>query len=192
MNEKLDTAGRDLPNFASEIRALVGKDKKLPPVNEWHPEREGEIDIRIAKDGSWFYRGDKMERQSIVTLFSGILRKDGDDYFLVTPVEKMKISVDDAPFVVCMVDVEGVGENQKIHFSTNTGDVITLSSKHSLDVQYNQKNEPMPYVIVRGGLKALISRKVYYELAELVVNPDEESVDKFGVWSEGEFFVLSN
>jgi len=188
MSDYLDTAGRDLPNFASEIRALIGEGKKLPPVKDWHPEREGEIDIRIAKDGTWFYRGDKMERQSIVTLFSGILRKDADDYFLVTPFEKMKITVDDAPFVICMMDVEGEDEQQKIHFSTNVGDVLTLSKDHRLDVQYNEKGEPAPYVLVRGGLTALISRKVYYELAGYVVNL--EGSDQFGVWSDGEMFGL--
>jgi len=188
MSEHLNTAGRDLPNFASEIRALIGDGKKLPPVTDWHPEREGEIDIRVAKDGTWFYRGGKMERQSIVTLFSGILRKDEDDYFLVTPVEKMKIAVDDAPFVVCMMDVEGEGEQQKIHFSTNVGDVFTLSKDHLLDVQYNEKGEPAPYVLVRDRLTALISRKVYYELADLAVNI--EGSDQFGIWSDGELFNL--
>ena len=81
MTEKLKSAGNRLPDFAEEIRVLVGEGEKLPPVNEWHPERIGEIDIRIAKNGAWFYQGNKMERQSIVKLFSGILRKDDQDYF---------------------------------------------------------------------------------------------------------------
>jgi len=191
MTETLASAGNRLPDFAAEIRVLVGEGKKLPPVNEWHPERVGEIDIRIAKDGVWFYQGDEMERQSIVKLFSGILRKDDQDYFLVTPVEKMKISVDDAPFVVCMMDVEGEGEDQKIYFSTNVGDAFLLSSTHSLTVDYNQRNEPSPYVRVRDKLSALISRQVYYELAEHVVDvSDEQGVEKFGVWSDGAFFSL--
>lgn len=191
MTEKLTSAGNRLPDFAAEIRVLVGEGKKLPPVNDWHPEREGEIDIRIAKDGVWFYQGEAMARQSIVKLFSGILRKDDQDYFLVTPVEKMKIVVDDAPFVVCMMDVEGKGEAQKIYFSTNVGDAFLLSSAHSLTVDYNLKNEPSPYVRVRDKLSALLSRQVYYELAELVVDTsDEEGVEKFGVWSDGVFFSL--
>jgi len=191
MTEKLKSAGNRLPDFAAEIRVLVGEGKTLPPVNDWHPERVGEIDIRIAKDGVWFYQGDEMERQSIVKLFSGILRKDGQDYFLVTPVEKMKIAVDDAPFVVCMMDVEGEGEGQKIYFSTNVGDAFLLSSMHSLTVDYNQKNEPSPYVLVRDQLNALISRQVYYELAELVVEISNEQGDEvFGIWSDGAFFNL--
>jgi len=191
MTEKLKSAGNRLPDFAAEIRVLVGEGKTLPPVNDWHPERVGEIDIRIAKDGVWFYQGDEMERQSIVKLFSGILRKDGQDYFLVTPVEKMKIAVDDAPFVVCMMDVEGEGEGQNIYFSTNVGDAFLLSSMHSLTVDYNQKNEPSPYVLVRDQLNALISRQVYYELAELVVEISNEQGDEvFGIWSDGAFFNL--
>jgi len=187
----LKSAGNRLPDFAEEIRVLVGEGKKLPPVNEWHPERIGEIDIRIAKDGAWFYQGNKMERQSIVKLFSGILRKDDQDYFLVTPVEKMKIEVDDAPFLVCMMDVEGEGEAQKIYFSTNVGDAFLLSNSHSLVVEYNTKNEPSPYVRVRDKLTALVSRQVYYELAELAVDiSDEPNVEKFGVWSDGILFSL--
>jgi len=185
----LESAGNRLPDFAEEIRVLVGEGKKLPPVNEWHPVRVGEIDIRIAKDGVWFYQGDEMERQSIVKLFSGILRKDDQDYYLVTPVEKMKITVDDAPFVVCMMDVEGKGEDQKIYFSTNVGDAFLLSSLHPLTVEYNQRNEPSPCVLVRDKLNALISRQVYYELAELVVDTsDEQGNERFGVWSDGVFF----
>lgn len=189
MTGKLKSAGNRLPDFAEEIRVLVGEGKKLPPVNEWHPERIGEIDIRIAKDGVWFYQGNEMERQSIVELFSGILRKDDQDYYLVTPVEKMKITVDDAPFVVCMMDVEGEGEKQKIYFSTNVGDAFLLSSSHALTVDYNEKNEPSPYVSVRDKLSALVSRQVYYELAELVVDTsDEQGVEQFGIWSDGVFF----
>jgi hypothetical protein len=191
MSEKLKSAGNRLPDFAEEIRVLVGEGKKLPPVNEWRPERVGEIDIRIAKDGVWFYRGEAMARESIVKLFSGILRKDGEEYFLVTPVEKMKISVDDAPFVACMMDVEGEGEAQKIYFSTNVGDAFLLSNAHSLKVEYRAKNEPSPYVLVRDKLNALISRQVYYELAELAVDiSDKSNVEKFGVWSDGVFFGL--
>ena len=189
MADELNTAGRDLPNLATEIKALIREGKKLPPVNDWHPERAGEIDIRIAKDGVWYYQGDKMERQSIVTLLSGILRKDGNDYFLVTPSEKMKVKVDDAPFVINMMDVEGEGGSQSIHFSTNVGDAFTLSSKHFLEVQYNEKGEPAPYVLVRDKLYGLISRKVYYELAELAECLDE--AEKFGVRSDGAWFVLS-
>ncbi|WP_156498153.1 DUF1285 domain-containing protein, partial [Oleiphilus sp. HI0043] len=99
---KIDGEGlhRDLPTIATQIRELVGEDDSLPPVETWQPERVGEIDIRIDSQGEWYYQGDKMERQAVVRLLSRILRRDGEDFFLVTPYEKMKITVDDAPFVV--------------------------------------------------------------------------------------------
>jgi len=183
----------ELPNIASEIRALVQTEGKHPPVESWHPERGGEIDIRIGRDGTWYYQGSAMARESVVRLFSTILRKDDDHYFLVTPVEKMRIAVDDAPFVIRMMDVEGSGEKQKIHLSTNVGDNFTLSELHPLTVRYNQRGEPSPYALVRAQLKALISRKVYYEMADLVVSASgvsEGAEERFGVWSDGEFFIL--
>jgi len=179
----------ELPRFALDIRDLVGEGRVLPPVESWHPEREGDIDIRISKDGSWFYQGDKIEREALVQLFSSILRKDGKDYFWVTPAEKLKIVVENAPFLVCMVDVEGVGKEQKLHFSTNVGDCFTLSAAHPLTVKYNEKGEPAPYVTVRGNLNALLSRKVYYELVDLVV-ASESNKERYGVWSDGQFFLI--
>ncbi|KZY86139.1 hypothetical protein A3741_14620, partial [Oleiphilus sp. HI0069] len=165
---KIDGEGlhRDLPTIATQIRELVGEDDSLPPVETWQPERVGEIDIRIDSQGEWYYQGDKMERQAVVRLLSRILRRDGEDFFLVTPYEKMKITVDDAPFVVVMVDREGEGEAQKLHFSTQLGDYFTLSADHPLEVSYNERQEPSPYVKVRHGLMAKLSRPVYYELAD--------------------------
>jgi uncharacterized protein len=190
---------RALPTFASDIRALVGEDGKLPPVESWQPTRSGEIDIRIAADGVWYYQGEVMQRESVVRLLSRILRKDSDAYYLVTPSEKMKIDVDDAPFVVTMMDIEGEGCAQKIHFSTQTGDYFTLSAEHPLETIQSSGGEPKPYVKVRHDLLARINRSVYYELAEHVV-PYEGSVssggvvpcegDNFGVWSSGELFLL--
>lgn len=180
---------RDLPSIATQIRELVGEDDSLPPVESWDPERVGEIDIRIDSNGDWFYQGDKMERQAVVRLLSRILRKDGEEYFLVTPYEKMKICVEDVPFVVVMMDKEGKGLDQKIHFSTQQGDYFTLSEEHPLDVFYNERNEPAPYVNVRYGLLAKLNRPVYYELADVVCERTVES-DDYGVWSGGKFFAF--
>jgi len=195
--------GRDqdgLPAFASDIRNLVGKENKLPPIEKWHPEVQGEIDIRIAKDGVWYYRGVEMTRIDVVKLLSSILRKDENEFFLVTPTEKMKIQVEDLPFIINIMDVEDEGENQRIHFSTQFGDCLTLSDSHPLQVTYNEKNEPAPFVSVRQGLDARISRAVYYELAEIVVESgavsgneataSRQGEKQFGVWSDGSFFVL--
>jgi len=180
---------RTLPNFASEIRELVGQSPGVPPVETWHPEREGEIDIEIARDGNWYYQGELMERASVVQLFSSILRKDGDAFFLVTPAEKMKIRVEDAPFVIRLLDVEGSGEQQKLHVSTNVGDHFTVGESHPLRTVYNDKGEPAPYVTVRRNLEALITRTVYYELAELA-QESPDTPDRYGVWSQGQFFLI--
>jgi hypothetical protein len=176
---------RDLPSIATQIRELVGEEDALPPVQSWNPERVGEIDIKIDINGDWYYQGDKMERQAVVRLLSRILRKDDNEYFLVTPYEKMKISVDDVPFVVVMMDKEGEGQEQKIHFSTQQGDYFTLSEDHPLNVVYSERNEPSPYVKVRDDLMAKLNRPVYYELADIVVEAESEAL---GVWSDGKFF----
>jgi len=179
----------ELPNLAADIRQHVGDYEEALPVEDWMPEREGEIDIRIAKDGRWFYQGVSMERDSVVQLFSTILRKDGDDYFLVTPVEKMKIMVEDAPFIIRMMDIEGKGKKQKIHVSSNVGDCFTLSAMHPLTVLYSDGGEPSPYVTVRRNLTARISRPVYYELAELAVVSESDS-ERYGIWSDGQFYLI--
>ena len=200
----------DLPAFASDIRELLKDPKKLPPVESWNPEREGEIDIVINSSGEWLYQGAKMERLSVVQLLSTILRKEGDEYFLVSPAEKLKLQVDDAPFSVVMMDVEGEGVEQSLHFSTQVGDCFTLSPEHALRVSYNEKGEPSPYVHVRSGLEAKLSRTVYYELIDKLLELDdsierEKVVKQFkapvgafiendlpavGVWSAGKFFVF--
>jgi hypothetical protein len=182
---------RDLPSFASELRALVGEGNRIPPVQSWQPEVEGEIDIRIDKNGVWFYQEEEMARASVVKLLSSILRKDGHEYFLVSPVEKMKLQVEDVPFVVTMMDVEGEGEGQKVHFSTSVGDYFTLSELHPMRVTYNDKGQPSPYVRVRHDLDAKIVRAVYYEMAERLVelSGDDKSAEaQFGLWSDGKLF----
>jgi hypothetical protein len=200
----------DLPSFASDIRELLKDPKALPPVESWHPEREGEIDILINSVGEWLYQGNKMERLSVVQLLSTILRREGDEYYLVSPAEKLKISVEDVPFSVVMMDVEGEGINQSLHFSTQVGDCFTLSQEHALRLSYNQKGEPSPYVHVRNDMEAKLSRSVYYELVDKLVEldgsvPEAQIVsplkirDEFlssadlptvGVWSAGKFFIF--
>lgn len=180
-----DTA---LPNIPEDIRNLVTEGRALPPVENWHPAREGVVAIRIARDGQWFFQGEPMTREATVQLFSTILRKDGEDYFLVTPAEKQKIEVEDAPFVVRLMDVENPGtQEQKIHFSTNVGDHFTLCVDHPLVLETNASGEPCPYVIVRRNLRARLLSPVYYELAGLA---QESESGQFGVWSDGTFFVL--
>lgn len=181
----LDTA---LPNIPEDIRKLVAEGKMLHPVESWHPTREGVVDIRIARDGQWYFQGEPMTREATVHLFSTILRKDGEAYFLVTPAEKQKIQVEDAPFVVRLMDVEDAGlPSQKIHFSTNVGDHFTLSEAHPLILELDKNGAPLPYVLVRGNLRARLLTTVYYALAELAV---ENAQGQIGIWSGGLFFVL--
>lgn len=163
----------------------------LPPVEKWRPTHCGDIDIRIARDGTWFHEGTPVGRRELVRLFSTILRKDGDDYVLVTPAEKMRIKVEDAPFLAVLLDVEGTGRNQKFIFTTNVGDETVAGKENPIRVEIDPKTrEPSPYVHVRRGLEAKISRPVYYQLAELAVPGEGEYGGKLVLWSDGVPFVL--
>jgi hypothetical protein len=165
--------------------------RSLPPVERWNPTHCGDIDIRIAKDGTWFHMGAPFTRRELVRLFSTILRKDADGYHLVTPAEKMRIRVDDAPFVAVLLRVEGEGHNQRLVFTTNVGDETIANRDNPIRVETNpETGEPAPYVHVRKGLEARISRNVFYQLAEIGVPGEGEHAGALGVWSEGQFFPL--
>jgi uncharacterized protein len=159
----------------------------LPPVHLWNPPFCGDLDMRIARDGTWFYLGTPIGRKELVRLFSTILRKDGEDYFLVTPVEKVGITVEDAPFVAVDFEVEGEGAARRIVFVTNVGDRAAAGPDHPLRVVRDpETGEPAPYVMVRAGLEALIDRKSFYRLVELGTHED----GWFGIRSGGTFFPI--
>ena len=159
----------------------------LPPVHLWNPPFCGDIDMRIARDGTWFYQGTPIGRPGLVKLFASILRKDGDDYFLVTPVEKVGITVDDAPFVA--VDFTQTGAD--ILFETNVGDTCTASDTHPIRVVRDpDTGEPAPYVRVRANLDALIDRKSFYRLVDIGEVDGVDGTDWFGVRSAGTFFPI--
>ena len=177
-------------NLLAQIPA--SKDKGLPPVHLWNPDCCGDIDMRIARDGTWYYLGTPIGRKPMVRLFSTIIRRDGDDYFLVTPVEKCGITVDDAPFVAVTLVVEGEGEAQVLRFTTNVEDEVVADATHPIRVDLDpQTQEPSPYVLVRVNLEALIHRNVFYQLVELAVPREIDGVDWLGVWSSGEFFPIA-
>lgn len=166
-------------------------DKGLPPVHLWNPPFCGDIDMRIARDGTWYYLGTPIGRKPMVRLFSTIIRRDGDDYFLVTPVEKCGIRVDDAPFVAVTLVVEGEGEAQLLRFTSNVEDVFAAGPEHPIRVEIDpQTEEPAPYVRVRSNLEALIHRNVFYQLVELAVPRLIDGEEWLGVWSGGEFFRI--
>ena len=158
----------------------------LPPVHLWNPDHCGEIDIVIRRDGRWFHEGSPIARAPLVRLFSTVLRKDPDGFHLVTPVEKLRITVEDAPFVAVQVDVEGAGADQRLVFETNVGDLTAAGPDHPLRVEVSADGEPRPYVHVRAGLEALIARAVFYELVGLA----QEREGELGVWSHGAWFAL--
>ncbi len=163
----------------------------LPPVEKWHPAHCGEIDIRIARDGTWFHEGTPVGRRELVRLFSTILRKDPDGFHLVTPAEKMRIVVEDAPFLAVLLRVEGEAREQRLIFTTNVGDETVAGQENPIRVEINRETrEPAPYVHVRRGLEAKISRAVYYQLADIAVPGEGEHNGKLGLWSDGVFFPL--
>jgi len=156
----------------------------LPPVHLWNPPHCGEIDIRIRKDGVWFHEGTPIGREALVRLFSTVLRLDLDGYHLVTPVEKMRITVEDAPFIATRVDRVGEG----LVFQTNVGDTVEAGADNAIRVEIDpETGEPRPYVHVRRGLEALIARPVFYELAEMATLEG----DVWGVTSNGSFFAIA-
>lgn len=163
----------------------------LPPVHLWNPEFCGDLDMRIARDGTWFYLGTPIGRPEMVRLFSTIIRKDGDAYFLVTPVEKVGITVDDAPFVAVNFEVEGDGADQVLSFETNVGDIAVAGGDCPIRVERDpETGEPSPYVLVRANLEALIDRKSFYRLVDIGAHEVVEGESWFGVWSSGEFFAI--
>lgn len=183
---------------ASNVNALIAAAKQnegnqgLPPVHLWHPERCTDMDIEILRDGSWRHDGQPITRQSLVKLFSTILRKDDDGgIYLVTPVEKVRVKVACAPFVATLLNVEGSGKNQKLLFTTNVGEVVQAGERRPIRVETAPKTgEPTPFVMVRAGLEALLCRAVFYQLVELAVEHDQGDGPQLGVWSEGVFFAL--
>jgi hypothetical protein len=160
-----------------------------PAANRREPVDCGHYGIRVARDGSWYYRGSPIERKPLVTLFSSVLRRDSYGVFwLETPVEKGRIDVDDAPFVAVELFVEGDGSDQTLTVRTNLDEIVAIGPDHPLRVETDaQTGEPAPYVVVRDGLDALIARSVYYELVDLGV---EQPDGTLGVWSGGIFSVL--
>ncbi len=175
--------------LAASAKAASGKG--LPPVEKWDPPFCGDLDMRIARSGEWFYLGTPIGRKELVRLFSTILRKDGEDYFLVTPVEKVGITVDDAPFVAVDFEAAGSGKEQVLKFTTNVGDVTVAGADTPIRVERDSETgEPSPYVLVRRNLEALIDRKSFYRLVDIGATEDVNGTDWFGLWSGGEFFPV--
>jgi hypothetical protein len=173
-------------NIAASVSAAT-QGKGLPPVHLWNPPFCGDLDIRIARDGTWFYLGTPIGRPALVKLFSSILKREAEKYYLVTPVEKVGIQVDDAPFVA--VDVDHHDGN--LHFTTQVGDTMIAGPNHPIRVERDAKTgEPSPYVLVRSNLEALIDRKSFYRLVDLGSHDTWEGESWFGLRSQSTFFPM--
>jgi hypothetical protein len=165
--------------------AQVTGAKGLPPVHLWNPPYCGEIDIRIARDGIWWHEGSPIGRAPLVRLFSTILKREGARFYLVTPVEKVGIVVEDVPFIATDFVVAGAGAGQALTFTTNVGDSVVAGPDAPLRLTGDA-----PYVMVRAGLEARIDRKSFYRLAELGALAEWQGEEWFGVWSGGAFWPM--
>lgn len=149
--------------------------------------------MRIGRDGTWYYRGSPINRLPLVKLFASVLRRDGDgSFWLVTPVERGCVVVEDAPFIAVAVDKQGSGRDQALIFRTNLDEIVTAGSGHPLRIDTAEDGTPAPYIMVRPGLEARLSRPVFYELVELGEEATIDGEQQFGVWSQGLFFRLGD
>jgi hypothetical protein len=173
------------------IAAALPKEKGLPPVERWNPPFCGDIDMRIATDGTWFYQKTPIGRMPLVKLFASVLKKEGDKYFLVTPVEKVGITVDDVPFLAVELTVTHDG-SQSLTFRTNVDDVVTAGPGHALRFEPEASGGLRPYLHVRRDLWAKVTRTLFYDLVELGEERDIEGRAMFGVASGDEFFAMAD
>lgn len=185
--------GQSVISLEDVLKAIApdGIEGNLPPVHLWNPAHCGDIQMQIRADGSWWHEGTRIGRQRLVKLFSRILRKDPDGHiYLVTPYEKVIVHVEDAPFLAVRVDCSGTpGKDQTLVFKTNLDDVVLAGPDNPIRVETDaQSGEPSPYILIRGGLEAKLTRPVFYELAGLAV--PGRSDHRLGVWSQGVFFDL--
>lgn len=183
---------RDPKHLEAQVKAVKGSDKGLPPLDQWHPKLSGDIDIRILRDGTWLYNGEPLKREAIARLFATILRREDDgQYYLVTPVEKWRIQVEDAPLLAHTLEVEGGGEHQQVFLTTNMGERLALGAEHPLSVdRYPERDEPRPIIAVRHGVDARLVTSAFYDLANYVAERQINGVTELGFWSQGAFWPV--
>jgi hypothetical protein len=170
--------------------AATGRLRGAGPAPSWNPPDCGDIDMRIAADGTWFYCGSPIGRAPLVQLFASVMRREGDRYVLVTPVEKVGIKVDDAPFLAVEMRVDSEEDGPRLTFRTNVDDIVTVDSEHPFRFEPGASEGLKPYVRVRGDLRALVKRALFYDLVALGQTERVENEDWFGVRSCGLFFPM--
>jgi hypothetical protein len=169
----------------------ASRGKGPPPVERWNPPFCGDIDMRIDQDGTWFYNGTPIGRPALVKLFASVLRKDPERYVLVTPVERVGIAVADVPFLAVEMAVTGIGETRQIAFRTNVDDLVEVGPEHPLRFDRDGGDGVKPYVLVRGGLWARLTRALTYDLIELGEERDIDGAPSFGVAAGGAFYPIA-
>jgi hypothetical protein len=188
-----DKSDADQSGFEALLRAATGSGEAVArPVEDWNPPYCGDIGLKIRRDGTWTYQESPIGRIALVKLFASILRKDEDGRtYLVTPVEKIGIDVEDAPFLAVEMAVRGEGRDQQLTFRTNVDDVVTVDGDHPLRFEPEETDGGLkPYVLVRGRLEALCTRSVYAELVALAEPRAGDASDAVGVWSGGEWWEM--
>jgi len=194
MKDKTLDANPARYNHLAALSRFEGQ--SAPPIHLWHPEHICDIDMKIDRNGNWYHEGTQIKRASLARLFSSVMRLEDDgDYFLVTPVEKCRIQVEDVPFQAILMRVEGSGNSQQLVFTSNMAEEAIAGANHPLSFieETDSKNGSsfIPYIEIRDGLKARVSRNVYYQLMELLAAGEGDNKGWLGVWSDGCFFGLS-
>jgi len=187
---------QNAPTTPHGLDAIAGAVKRagkgLPPVHLWNPPFCGDLDMRIAADGTWFYMKTPIGRPALVQLFSSVLKREGDKYFLVTPVEKVGITVDDAPFVAVEMKVHDNSEGRLLEFRTNAEEWVVCDREHPLRFDPEPATGGLrPYLHVRRDLWAKVTRALFYDLVALGEERDIDDRTMFGVASGGQFFVMA-
>jgi hypothetical protein len=190
IDQVASTPGNALSRLIEALGPESGR-RGLPPVERWNPAYCGEIDMRIAADGTWHYMGTPINRPALVRLFSTILRKDPERYVLVTPVERVGIVVEDVPFLAVEMAVDGEGENRQIAFRTNVDDLVQAGSEHPLRFERDPDGGVKPYVLVRGELWARVTRALALDLVAMGETREVDGHQVFGIPSKEGFFPIA-
>ena len=192
MTETGDLAEAGIAGALGRLMSTIEpRGKGLPPVERWNPPYCGEIDMRIAADGTWHYNGSPIQRPALVKLFSTVLRKDPERFVLVTPVERVGIAVEDAPFLAVEMASEGEGAARQIAFRTNVDDLVSVGPDHPLRFDEDETGGVKPYLHVRGELWARVTRALTFDLVELAEEREVEGRKLFGVAAGGAFFPIA-
>jgi hypothetical protein len=190
MTENAGTSQGSLDSIVGAARASTGKGP--PPVHLWNPPFCGDLDMRIAADGTWFYLKTPISRPALVRLFASVLKREGDKYFLVTPVEKCGIQVEDAPFLGVELKIEEKDGHRVLNFRTNVDDWVACGLGHALRFEPEPETGGLkPYLHVRGDLWAKVTRPLFYDLVELGEERDVGGTRMFGIASQNEFFAMA-